>query len=95
MEDMLEEGTLGCGLEVEPLGHVGFVLKGWEGEMVGGVVLGEEIVCYGAGLGGFVSGWVLMDSGLSTYFGQLETGVGVLDYGRHAVAVDGEEGGLF
>lgn len=36
-----------------------------------------------------------MDSGLSTYFGQLETGVGVLDYGRHAVAVDGEEGGLF
>ena len=52
VEDMLEEGTLGCGLEVEPLGHVGFVLKGWEGEMVGGVVLGEEIVCYGAGLGG-------------------------------------------
>lgn len=45
--------------------------------------------------GGFVSGWVLMDSGLSTYFGQLETGVGVLDYGRHAVAVDGEEDGLF
>ncbi len=36
-----------------------------------------------------------MDSGLSTYFGQLETGVGVLDYGRHAVAVDGEEDGLF
>lgn len=52
VEDMLEEGTLGCGLEVEPLGHVGFVLKGWEGEMVGGVVLGEEIVCNCAGLGG-------------------------------------------
>lgn len=52
VEDLLEGGAVGGGLEGDPLGHVVGFWGGGEGEVVGGVVLGEDVGCYGAGLGG-------------------------------------------
>jgi len=51
VEDLLEGRAVGGGLEGEPLGHVVGFWGGGEGEVVGGVVLGEDVGCYGAGLG--------------------------------------------
>ena len=39
-------------LELEPLVHEGFFTEGGEGDLVLRVVLGEEVVHYGAGLFG-------------------------------------------
>lgn len=61
MENLLVDRALGRGLELEPLVDVVFFGEGSEGKGVRGVVLGEEVVHYGAGLGWLVhirlGGW--------------------------------------
>ncbi len=56
MEDVLQEGSLGCCLELQPLFCEILLLQSREGDQLRCVVLLEEIVHDGAGLGAGLAG---------------------------------------